>query len=355
MTHFRTLLVSSLLLALVGCDKVAVEDNMDDSNFLLDIRLFDVGRRANDLNGPYATGTDVEFSVVGADNTAGWRYESDNEEVMRVVSSIDGRGTVRADASGTAHIQLVDSGGDCVEEFDVEVADVADVAVTSRAIIKSEGDDIDLNMAGETLYVLEGGNATFRARYFDAAGREVRGRDILEIRSDVASTAMSNFGAFSAWITISPFSPGAEALELIINEQNVGTLNIEAVAADSLEGIQIVGDETDAEAGDQIVIRATGVRGSDAVYGTEPEWDSAGRALGRGDLYSYTYDADIETSVRASYETSGGDLEDNMTVHGALGSASSSSNLGCSASGGGGGFGALFPLGLGLLFLRRRR
>lgn len=354
MTYFKTLLIPSLLLALVGCDRVAVEDNMDQTSFLSDFQLFDIGARENDLNGPYAAGTDVEFRVVGAEAAEGWSYQSDNPEVMQVISSINGRGTIRASASGFAHIQLVDSGGDCVEEFDVEVADVADVAITSRAIIKSDG-DVGTNMAGETIHVLEGGDAAFRAVFLDATGRELRGRDILEIRSETASTSMTTFGAFSAWITVSPFSPGAEVLELIVSGEQVGTLNIEAVSPDALEGIQIVGDELLAQNGERIVIRATGVVGTNAVYGTEPEWDSMGRSLGRGDLYSYDFDDTMETSVRASFETSAGEIEDSIVVHGALGSVSSSANLGCSASGGAGGFGALFPLGLGLLFLRRRR
>lgn len=354
MKHFKTLLVPALLLALVGCDRVAVEDDMDQTDFLFDFQLFELGARENDLNGPYATGTDVEFHVVGADQTEGWSYQSDNAAVMEVTASNNGVGTIRANASGVAHIQLVDAGGDCVEEFDVEVADVAEVAITSRALIKSEGDMVN-NMAGQTIYVLEGGDAAFRAVFLDATGREVRGRDILEVRSESASTSMTNLGAFSAWITVSPFSPGAEVLELIVSGQEVGTLNIEAVSPDALEGIRIDGDELLAEDGDHIVIRATGVSGSNAVYGTEPEWDSMGRALGRGDLYSYTFDATLETSVRATFETSGGELEDTMVVHGALGSVSSSANLGCSTSGGASGFGALFPLGLGLLFLRRRR
>lgn len=353
MTYFKTLMVPALLLALVGCDKVAVEDNMDQTSFLSDFQLFDIGARENDLNGPYATGTDVEFRVVGAAGE-GWTYRSDSPEILQVVSSINGVGTARANASGFAHVQLLDAGGDCVEEFDVEVADVAEVAITSRAIIKTQG-DVDTNMAAETIYVLEGGDAAFRTVFLDATGREVRGRDILEVRSESASTAMTTFGAFSAWLTLSPFSPGAEALELIVSGREVGTLNIEAVSPDALEAIEIVGDEALAENGERIVIRATGLVGSNTVYGTEPQWDSMGRDLGRGDLYSYDFDESLETTVRAAFETSAGEIEDSIVVHGALGNVSSSANLGCSAAGGEGGFGALFPLGLGLLFLRRRR
>lgn len=354
MTHFKALLVPSLLLALVGCDQVAVEDNMDEVNFFSDLRFFSVGSRSNDLNGPYAAGTDVEFRVVGADDTAGWVYQSDNEDVMQVMASTDGIGTVHAGASGAAHIQLLDESGDCVEEFDVEVADVAEVAVTSNAILRSEG-NVGLNMAGETIYVLEGGNATFRARFFDEGGRELRGRDILEVRGEAASTAMSDFSSFSTWISISPFMPGAEDLALIINGRGVGNLNIESIAPDALEGIQIIGDENNVDEGEHIVLRTTGLSGSNVVYGVEPQWESAGRDLGRGDLYSYVYNATLETSLLASFETLGGDLEDTMVVHGALGNVSSSANFGCSAGGGAGGLGALFPLGLGLLFLRRRR
>ena len=354
MTHFKRLLLPSLFLALVGCDQVHVEDNMDEVNFLSDLRLFGPASRTNDLNGPYAAGTEIEFRVVGEDDTAGWSYESDNPEIVQVMGFAGDTGTVFASGSGNARLRLLDESGDCVEEFDIEIADVAEVAVTSNAIIESEG-DVENNMAGETLYVLEGGVATFRTRFFDAAGRELRGRNLVEVRGELASTAMTDFSSFSAWLNIAPFSAGANMLALSINGVDVTTLNIEAISPDDLEALEIVGDEIGAVNGDEIVLRTTGLSSGNSVYGVEPDWTSGGRLLGSGDLYSYRYDAAIETPLEVTFETASGNLESSTVVHGSLGDVSSSTNLGCSTGGGASGFGALFPLGLGLLFLRRRR
>ncbi len=345
-----------LMGALSGCDQVAVEDDLDRLNIELDFGLFPENRE-NDLNDPYVAGTEVRFRVVGADETRGWTFVSEQPEVMEFVSFDDDEGVFAASGAGVAHIRLLNEDGDCEEEFDVEVAEAARISVVSNAILESGvGAAAGIDMSEETLRVIVGGEATFRTRYYDASGRELRGRNVIDARGMDAGTDMSVLNSFSSWLRLTPSEPGLSTVQLSIAGRDVTTLTVEGVDAESIAGLELQGDEAGALPGDWMMVRAVGITGDDhEVFGVEPRWTVSGTSIGTGDLYSYRFDPSQEHSVVATFDLEEGSVDSTRTLRGAPGSSRSSSSIGCSAAGDGAGVLA-FALGaLGLVFVRRRR
>lgn len=285
--------------------------------------------RADTLDAPYLLGSTLTLSIHRTNDRRsieGYRLELAEDGIFEVIDATETQSEVRALAVGTTTLRALDPDGELVDEVQVEVAAPAEVELRSHALTQL-GED---TLAAEAPVVLVGGVGTFELISRDARGRELSGAGGYTVLEDAlleATVDTSSLGPDRNWLKLEPFEAGAHTAELAIFGEPVHTVAFDAVA--TLDGVGILGDETDARRGDALSLWAHGLSSDRLVHGLDPVWvlgpfDGADS----GDLLRYEFDPDHEVDVTASFDG----LDATRTVHGVGFDVDDSSQVGCSAN-----------------------
>lgn len=356
MAKHRYLLVTLVTSSLMGCHTVYLSDDID---LELDFSL----RPSDELHLPYVRGTAVRISAHSSDpddNERGWSLSSSNPAVLRIDWQDDGSASCVAEAVGSSAICVHDADGDELH------CSTITVRAPTRVTLHAHG-PLFLGRSEEQAQVerpkiLEGGTATFLVRYFDGDTR-LYGNGVLEARatSPISLEPQTSFLFENCeWLQLTPGLPGHHVVELAVGGRSVGTLDVDAVTPAAVRDIELLTEgEGGKEEGEELVVLAQALdSGRGVIYGAEFTWDLDQIAEpGQGDLFHYTFQADAEKTLGASFEG----LRSEVVIHAKEGHVSSTNTIGCSAvpgspaKGGSCGLVLVGILGLAALRFGRRR
>lgn len=324
---------AALLLCLTACGGGL--EFTDDVDLTLDLAprspFADPG-----LHTPYVRGAPVTIRVhSGARRRlAGAAVVSSDEDVFSVLSVapapedeeevlvVEGR----AAGAGVAELQVLHDG-------EVWGAVEVEVGFPTRSELHASGPMfVDLDGLEAVPKVLVDGTATFQVRYFDG-DRELYGNDTLTVASGeevLAQTEQTWLFENREWVRVTPTTAGLHEVDLFVDGELLETVEVEAVLTEAVDEIAIFGrDESQAEAGDWMVLLAQGSGGGDRIFGGTCTWVVDGvEQPGEGDLFRYEYLPDSEASVVAAF----GDLEASVVANVGEGYVDSSNGVGCNAA-----------------------
>lgn len=354
MAKHRYLLVTLVTSSLMGCHTVYLSDDID---LELDFSL----RPSDELHLPYVRGTAVRISAHSSDpddNEHGWSLSSSNPAVLRIDWQGDGSASCVAEAVGSSVVCVHDAGGDELHCSTITVRAPTRVTLHAHGPLFLDRPEAEARVGRPK--ILEGGTATFLVRYFDGDTR-LYGNGVLEAHatSPIALEPQTSFLFENCeWLQLTPGLPGHHVVELAVGGRSVGTLDVDAVTPAAVREIELLTEgEGGREDGDELVVLAQALdAGRGVVYGAEFTWDlDQIDEPGQGDLFHYTYQADAEKTLGASFEG----LRSEVLIHAKSGHVSSTNFIGCNAAPGSparAGSGALLLVGiLGLVAWRRGR
>lgn len=293
-----------------------------------------------DLDGHVLSSNDP--SVV---SVAGLFQDEDSGQVMGIAQAV---------AAGTTELVLVDGQGAEVGRVVVSVGvpDRFELHASGPMQARLEATEID----SLSLYV--GGEATFNVRFYESDAR-LAGTGLVQVSGSNGLWVQRNEthqGDSREWVRLQGDQTGDHSVEFWVGDVPMGTLPVEVVDDESLDGVELVFQNTEgATDGDILHVLAvvTSVDGG-AVWGTESEWRVGQRRVeGQGDLFRYTFDSAASRPVSASGPTGfhGGAIAVSGTIAG-VGGPVDSDEIGCDATGGAGIVGVWIAV---VSLFRRRR
>jgi MYXO-CTERM domain-containing protein len=327
MAKHRYLLVTLVTSSLMGCHTVYLSDDID---LELDFEL----RPSDELHLPYVRGTAVRISAHSSDpddNERGWSLSSSNPAVLRIDWQDDGSASCVAEAVGSSAVCVHDAGGDELHCSTITVRAPTRVTLHAHGPLFIGRSEEEARV--ERPKILEGGTATFLVRYFDGDTR-LYGNGVLEASASSPITLEPETSFLfenREWLQLTPGLPGHHVVELVVGGRSVGTLDVDAVTPAAVHDIELLTEgEGGREDGDELVVLAQALDGGGGVvYGAEFTWDlDQDDEPGQGDLFYYTFQADAEKRLGASFEG----LRSEVTIHAKEGFVSSSNTIGCSAA-----------------------
>lgn len=347
----------AVLLTLAGCGKdVTLEDDMQP----------DTGRRAEDddgdvLNAPYASGSSFTVKVreLDAEDCEGLSFESDDPAIVRVAVDEEDPclAHVDADAPGETVLRVLD-GDEEVHAVDLEVAAVASATIHPRGMLLVGMDEAFAPW--ESARMVEALVATFTVRWWDADGRELSAKGVLEttISDGLVVGPPMGRGGSPDWLQVRAAAPGSYTADVGTDGEILASIDLEVVAATDVTSLDLVlgqmpGDD------DRAALLALGRDDAgDPVLGLQPTWTAGdgpirndeGVAI-EGDLFVFNEGGTDRTITADSLGLA------NSTEVSMRGDPSVDSSNGCSGMPGlpapAGAF-ALLALALGVVIRRRR-
>ena len=347
----RSLVLALAAAALLGsgCLHVHLADDID-----LELNWSALNGPSDSLHLPYVAGTRVTiWARGGSEGDAGrerddWRLESSDDRVLLIESQLAGSARCVAVAPGTATVDVIDGDGTRIHRAEIEVRAPTRVELLAHGpLLVDLGEDAAL-VTGP-VQVLEGGTATFLARYFDGATR-LYGNGVLELAASGGLDARAETTFLfenREWLQLTALAATDESVALEVAGVRVGSLEVVGVEPDAVASVELFGrDESRARDGEWLTVLAQAFDGEGApIYGVEYQWDvDGGSVAGAGDLYRYEYAADSAVELAATFDGHRAEAR----IHSGDGYVSSTNVIGCSAVPGGRQGG---PAGLALLLL----
>jgi len=348
----------SLMLALsvlgTGCNQVGLADSVD-----LEWNWAPLVGPSDELHMPYAAGADFHVYTVNVDedDREGWTIRSSDASVLRVDDTADGTADVTATGAGVATVSIHDASGEPVHEIEL------DVRQPTRAELFAHGamiiDRPELQEEWDTIFVLDGGSATFEVRWFDGEDRLFGAGALSAVAEGEITVEPRRTFLFEdrEWITFTPHAAGSYDVELRANGAPVRTVRVVAVTHEAIQTVLLHGmDESAAREGDLMTVLAQAYDAEgQPVFGVEYSWALDGEVEeGLGDLFRYELVPGAFRMLGARSDVMGAEV----MIQANEGYVDSTNRLGCSAARVGmrAHIGlAPIALGVGLLTLARRR
>jgi hypothetical protein len=362
------LILTGTAALLAGCSSNRPSVAMADS---FDLDLF--GAHVDDLHTPYVAGAQFSITVssdAAASSRSAWTLSSSDPDVIQVTSPLaSGTASVTAGKPGQATLTVLDGSGAVLDSHTVTVAIPTQVNLYAQGLLLTGAADSAAQVTEAS--ILEGGEATFLARYF-ANGTELFGNGALSSTATdgiTTSTASPSFASDRDFLQVTVPARGMSgSVNLVVGGAAVGQLPVTAVATSQVTQVTILQQNSlGVDAGASLVLYAHAVDATSAsVFGASFDWVTrqqggtatpAGSAFGGpSDLFFYTFDATTSEEVTASYAG----FTPGTTIHAAGGSVGSTADVGCALAGAPGAGGRLSAVGIGLalaaiLASRRRR
>jgi MYXO-CTERM domain-containing protein len=353
-----TFFVASLA---AGCNTTDHTASLYDgfANFSFDNR--------NLLHTPYVAGSQFTISVgTGAHATNdGWQVTSSNPDVLALSPSTTTTTQFQAIAGQPGHttLSVVDVNGKVLDTAGVDVDVPTRIQLCEQGLLYAGVPDDQAALS--SVQVVNGGTATFLARYFSGS-QELWGNNALTAKGTPQALArvVSTSFSISDFVQVTGASSGATTVHLAAGG---GTLDVPVTVVDPavVEHVALLAQSPGgASDGTTLAVfaRATDSNGSD-VYGSSFSWTADGQVLpgyvdatDPTDLLMYSYHPSSSEQVEAQL----GSENASATVHGSPASTytQSSGDTGCSVGrGGGSGSSAVAGVlvGLAVLAARRRR
>ncbi len=329
MRNLISLSIISCFLALSGCHDVYLSDDID---LVLDFSW--LKGPSDTLHSPYVQGAQVTLYGNSSDedrDTSGWRLESSDPNVMRIISQSGGKAECLAVKAGLATIRVYERSGD----VDPIHSAMVDVRKPTRADLFAHGplllgrSTVEARTPRPT--IINDGTATFLVRYY-AGNVPLSGNGVL----DATATSSVELGEeetylfeHQEWLRITPRAPGLHKVMLSAAGVPVGSVEVRSVTTSEISYIKLQGqNEGRADDGEWLVVLARALTASSVdVFGVEYGWklDGAQKA-GSGDLFRYEHAKDSPKELRASHTG----LDSLVTINASQGYVDSSNEVGCS-------------------------
>ena len=315
MTSFRPLVATTvaglaLTLALAGCSPsqpVTMADSFD-----LDI----FGPHVDDLHTPYVAGAQITITVSASNPTAQseWTLSSSDSNVVKVSSGLyDGSANIVAVGPGQATLTLTDGSGSVLDSHTVSVAIPNQVNLYAQGLLLTGATDQAAQVSQAC--VVQGGEATFLARYF-LNGTELYGNNVLQSTPPpgVTSTTVSpSFANDRDFLQVQVPNKGMSGvISLLVGNVPVGEVTLNVVPPSQVSHVAILEQNSvGSQTGAQLLLFAHAVdANSNDVFGASFNWltaaqgggapTSAGGSFGGpADLFFYTFDPNTSESVTA--------------------------------------------------------
>lgn len=336
---------------LTGCSQVGLADSVD-----LEWNWARLVGPSDALHTPYAAGTSFHLYTVNVDedDREGWTLRSGDASVLRIDSTADGNADATATGAGLTVVSIHDAAGAPVHEMEI------DVRQPTRAELFAHGamiiDRPELQEEWDTIYVLEGGSATFEVRWFDGNERLFGNGTLSTVAEGEITVEARQTFLFEdrEWVTFTPRAAGSYDVELRANGELVRTVSVVGVPYETIETVLLHGmDESAASEGDLLTVlaQAYGAEG-EPIFGVEYSWDLDGEVEdGLGDLFRYG----LAPGAFRMLGARAGSMNAEVMIQANEGYVDSTNRLGCSvASVGAGSAAALPPIALGALALLMR-
>lgn len=342
MTYRLFLSFAVLLLSLAGGCGYKLTDSID-----WELNFAPLVGPSSELHSPYVQG--ARFTIyLEADGPAtrpgpGWAIESAHPAILTIEkqevskSGDDDRwflsAAVWARDEGQTEVVVRNDHGDEVMRAPIEVlrADRIDLLwhgalLTGRPESESVVGDIR---------VVEGGTATFLARYF-RDGRQLSGHGVLGAEPALGIQAkVSKTFLFEDrdWLSLTPSGTEPQIVELRADSVRAGRVQVRGVPASEITSIRLSESQERrdrADDGDQLVVLAEGLdRQGTAIFGTQPRWQFSGSAEpGAGDLFRYVYKSGMRRMLTASL----GSMSASLMIESKGGVVDSTNNIGCQSA-----------------------
>jgi hypothetical protein len=356
------LLASSLASLTIGCGSdhaASMQDNLG-----LELNL----GNDNILHTPYVAGSRFNITLQAGPHTTndGWKLTSSDPTVLQVgATGAANSGAFNAVAAGAGHTTLTvtDKSGNVIDSADVDVDVPTRIQLCEQGLLYAGYSDDQAALT--SVQVVNGGTATFLARYFSGS-QELFGNNALTASNTTVALASVTSTSLSAsdFVEITGIGTGMTTVPLAAGGT---TLNVPVTVVDPTAVKKVTlapQSENGASDGQQLHVfaRAFDANGAD-VYGSSFAWSVDGNTPSccpnspdPSDLLFYQYHSSGTENVAASLDGQSA----STTVHGTPSSTnvSSSENVGCSVArgvGAGGSAGAVGTFLLGLVVLASRR
>jgi len=323
-----------------------------------DLDIF--GPHVDDLHTPYVAGAQITITVSASETTpqSGWTLSSSDSNVVKVSSALyDGSANIVAVSPGQATLTLTDGSGNVLDSHAVSVAVPNQVNLYAQGLLLTGATDQAAQVSQAS--VVQGGEATFLARYF-LNGAELYGNSTLQSTppAGVTSTTVSpSFASDRDFLQIQVPNKGMSGvISLLVNNVQVGEVTLNVVPPSQVSHVTILEQNSvGSQSGANLLLFAHAVdANSNDVFGASFSWLtamqgggvplSAGSTFaGPADLFFYTFDPTTAETVTADYDG----FSPSTVVHAVGGSVGSTAQVGCSL-GNAPGLGASSGVGLGL-------
>ena len=357
------LLLASCLAGLtMGCGSDHTASMQDNLGLTLDLN------NTNVLHTPYVAGSHFAITLQAGPNATndGWTLKSSDPTVMQVASSSENGPNefpVVAAGAGHATLTVTDKSGNVIDSADVDVDVPTRIQLCEQGLLYAGYSDDQAALT--SVQVVNGGTATFLARYFSGS-QELYGNNALTATNTSIALASITSTSLSAsdFVEITGTGTGSTTVPLAAGGT---TLDVPVTVVDPTAVKKVaIAPQSESGASDKqllhVFARAFDANGGD-VYGSSFAWSIDGQApsccansTDPSDLLVYQYHSSGTESVAAALDSQSA----STTVHGTPSSTtvSSSQDVGCSVARGAGAGGSAAAFGtflLGLVAVASRR
>ncbi len=323
--------VAAALLGACG-PKITITDDIDltwDLDFTLD-------RFEDNLHDPYVRGATMTMYVSSDDDDqrfAGWTIAPVESELLVISeATFDGfslTAEVTALEEGNATVQIIDDRGEVQGETTARIRVPDEIQLDAHGYLIIDQDE---RAPVDDLRIVEGGTATYLARYF-ADGEELRGNGVLagESAGLTVDNQTTYFFEDREWLTVSVGAAGTQALNLFADGEPLPVRTVNVVPESDITQVELLGkDESSSDEGDWMVLLAQSYDAMGRrIFGVDYEWNVGGeQEFGVGDLYRYKFE---RGSTMMAVATRAG-LSDQVEIQSGGGFVSSTNNVGCATT-----------------------
>lgn len=342
MTYRLFLSFAVLLLSLVGGCGYKLTDSID-----WELNFAPLVGPSTELHSPYVRG--ARFTLyLEADGQStrpgpGWRIESERPSVltvekMEVSQSSDEdhlflSAAVWARDEGQTEVVVRNGHGEEVMRAPVEVLTADRIDLLWHGALLT-GHPEDESAVGD-IRVMEGGTATFLARYF-RDGRQLSGHGVLGANAAPGvKVKISKTFLFEDrdWISVTPSGTDPLVVDLTADNARGGRVVVRGVPSTEVVSLRLSESQERrdrAKDGDKLVVLAEGLdRQGTTIFGTQPHWQFSGSAEpGAGDLFRYEYKNGMQRMLTASL----GSMSASLMIDSKGGVVDSTNNIGCASA-----------------------
>lgn len=342
MTYRLFLSFAVLLLSLAGGCGYKLTDSVD-----LELDFAPLVGPSSALHSPYVQG--ARFTIfLQADGQArrpgpDWRIESEQPSILSIEkievskSSDDDHwflsAAVVARSEGETWVVVRNGHGDEVMRAPIEVLRPDAIQLLWHGALLTGHPESE--SAVSDIRVVQGGTATFLARYF-RDGRQLSGHGVLgaEPAPGVTAEVRKTFLFEDRdWLSLTPSGTDPLVVELTADGVRAGRVVVRGVPATEVVSIRLSESaerRERAKDGEMLVVLAEGLdRQGTTLFGTQPRWEFGGAVEpGAGDLFRYEYKRGMRRMLTASL----GSMSSSLMIEAKGGFVDSTNHIGCASA-----------------------